>query len=193
LAGDRGRVDYRYWNDVNPTKFGIKLCRVPRDYYADIARQYQIQSLLDLGCGMGATYNLFRREGINLQYVGIDVTEGFIETAQELYPDAEFKIGRIEDIPYPDSSFDMVSCRCVLEHLPDPDPAIREMARTSTRVVVIVWFKWPGDSDKFRYDKRGFWNNVYSREHILEVADSVGLKLADELTVKHHLVWTLEK
>jgi len=184
MAGD-------YWNSVNIYEFGVGLRRIPRNYYLDIAKRYRVQSFLDLGCGMGATYELFRREEIELQYVGIDATEGFIKTARHLYPEAKFEIGQIENIPYPDNSFDMASCRCVLEHLPDPDSAIREMARVSSRVV-IVWFKWPGKKDRLRYDRRGFWENAYSRDRILEVADSVGLKLADEIIEQYHLVWTLE-
>ena len=192
VAGDRGHVDYKYWDALRDLgSFGRCLIRVPRNYYVDIVRHYKAKSFLDLGCGFGDTYALF--QGTEIRYAGIDATPNIIDEAQRRYPDADFEIGKIQEIPHPDRSFDIASCRCVLEHLPDPDLAIREMARVSSKAVVIVWFKWPGKKEVQRCDPRGFWENVYSRERILAVADSVGLKLVDRMDVKHHLIWTLEK
>ncbi len=193
MAGDR-ELDYVYWDALRDLgAFGRGLVRVSRDYYVDIVKRYDAITFLDLGCGFGDTYGLFKQSGTKIYYAGQDVTPNFIDEAQRRYPNIDFKVGHIQEIPHPDGSFEIVSCRCVLEHLPDPEPAIREMARVSTKAVVVVWFKWPGDSEMVKYDKRGFWENSYSRDRILEITDSVGLRLVDELTVQHHLIWTLEK
>lgn len=193
-TGIRTEEDYRYWKDLKNTwTFSKGLCRVPRDYYLDIVKRYGTRSFLDLACGFGETYNLFNRNGVDLHYVGIDVTSNFIAICRKRYPDGEFMVGRIQEVPHPDASFELVSSKCVLEHLPNPVPAIREMARTSARVVVIVWFKWPGEFEKRRYKKAGYWENNYSRDRMLDVASSVGLKLVDEIPEGRHLAWVLEK
>lgn len=187
--------DYRYWSDLrSPWMFSKGLCRVSRDYYLDLVKRYQSQSFLDLGCGFGETYNVFQKNKVELHYVGIDIIPGFIRSCKERYPDADFQIGLIQEIPYPDNSFNMVSCRCVLEHLPDPDPAIKEMARVSSGMVVIVWFKFPGDGERFLYkEKRGFWENKYSRDKILDTAGLAGLHLVDDFFEQWHWIWVLEK
>jgi ubiquinone/menaquinone biosynthesis C-methylase UbiE len=193
VAGDR-ELDYIYWDALRDLgSFGRGLVRVSRDYYVDIVRRYDATTFLDLGCGFGDTYSLFKQRGVKIYYVGQDVTPNFVDEAQRRHPKVDFRVGRIQEIPHSYGSFEIVTCRCVLEHLPDPEQAIREMARVSTKAVVIVWFKWPGDSERIKYNKRGFWENAYSRDRILEFTDSIGLRLVDELTVKHHLVWTLEK
>lgn len=186
-------VDYRYWRDLRSTwLFGKGLCRVPRNYYLDIIKHYKPNNFLDLGCGLGETYRLFRRNRVGLHYEGIDVIPNFIEICRKRYPEAAFKVGRIQEIPHPTNSFDMVSCRCVLEHLPDPDLAIKEMARVSAGTVVIVWFKWPGKADRYRYKKAGYWENKYSRDRMLDVISSVNLTLKNEIIEQRHLVWVLE-
>lgn len=186
--------DYRYWSNMRGTwTFSKGLRRVSRDYYLDIAERYGMRSFLDLGCGFGDTYDLFNRNGMDIRYVGIDVIPNFIRSCRKRYPDGEFIVGRIQEIPHPDGSFDLVSCRCVLEHLPDPIPAIIEMARICAGVAVIVWFRWPGKIERRRYRKAGYWENDYSRDRMLYIASSAGLELKDEIVEKHHLIWTLER
>jgi len=166
---------------------------VSREYYLDIVERYGTRSFLDLGCGLGDTYNLFKQNGVDLHYAGIDITPNFIDTCGKKYPDVVFMVGRIQEIPFPDGSFEMVSSRCVLEHLPDPEPAMREMARVCAKAVVIVWFRWPGKVERRNYKKAGYWENDYSRDRMLDVLSSAGLRLEDEITERRHLVWTLEK
>lgn len=187
--------DYRYWNNIKkPWTFSKGLCRVSRNYYLDLVRRYKSQNFLDLGCGFGETYNVFKKNKVKLNYVGIDIIPSFIKSCKKRYPDTDFGVGLIQEIPYPDNSFDMVSCRCVLEHLPDPDPAIKEMARVSSKIVVIVWFKFPGADEKYWYRwKMGYWENKYSRDKILDTAGLAGLYLIDEIVEDRHLVWVLEK
>jgi len=187
-------MNYRYWNGIkNVWSFSKALCKVPRDYYLDIAERYGARSFLDLGCGFGETYNLFKRNGVDLHYVGIDAVPNFVRGCRKRHPGIEFMIGRIQEIPFPDGSFDLTSCRCVLEHLSNPDPAIREMARVCVKAVVIVWFKWPGKRETYRYKKAGYWENNYSRDRMLGVASSAGLGLEDEIPEGRHLAWVLEK
>jgi len=186
--------DYRYWDTIQISlKFEKGLNRVSRDYYLDIAKRYEAESFLDLGCGFGETYNLFVQNGVKLRYVGMDVTRKFIDICKERYPEAEFMTGEIQNVPFPDASFDLVSCRCVLEHLPESEPAIMEMARVSAKAVVIVWFRWPAEMDRRQYKKAGYWLNDYSRDWTLDIANASDLRLEDEIVEKHHLVWVLEK
>lgn len=184
MAGD-------YWSRIKkPWPFFVGLRRISRDYYVDVVRKYGIRSVIDLGCGFGETFRVLRKAGISIHYVGIDSAPNFIESASKRYKMAQFQVGKIEDIPYPDNSFDLATARCVLEHLPDPEPAIREMARVG-KMVLIVWFRPPGKKDRTKYDQRGFWENDYLRERILNLCDSAGLELIDEFSESRHRVWVL--
>lgn len=191
MIGVAGK-DYRYWADMRSTReFERGLRKVPRDYYMGIVRRYGAKTFLDLGCGFGETYNLFRESGLDVRYIGIDVTPGFIKISKERYPGTEFMTGHIEHIPFPDDCFDLASCRCVLEHLPDPEPAIREMARVSTKAIIVVWFRWPAQTDRRVYKKAGYWLNDYPRTWMIDLVRSIGLTLEDEITEQYHLVWVM--
>ncbi|MHB8909548.1 MAG: class I SAM-dependent methyltransferase [Syntrophales bacterium] len=66
--------------------------------------------------------------------VAVDLTEAMIaegrrEAARTGLGNITFGQGRAEQLPYPDSSFDMVVTRLSLHHFADPRPAVREMAR----------------------------------------------------------------
>lgn len=188
-------ADYVYWSRIKSLgPFDRALSRTSRDYYLDLVARYKPRSFLDLGCGFATTFRLFDRNGIELHYVGMDITPRFIEVCRRRHPTTDFVIGKLQEIPHPDGSFEMASCRCVLEHLPDPTPAIREMARVSSDTVVIVWFKWPGEKERYRFNSiRGYWENKYTRDKIINTARSCGLRLEDEITEQNHLVWVMKK
>ena len=43
----------------------------------------------------------------------------------------EVRIGRLEELPYDDSTFDLITCLDVIEHIPDDRAALRELRRVS--------------------------------------------------------------
>jgi ubiquinone/menaquinone biosynthesis C-methylase UbiE len=68
------------------------------------------------------------------QVVAVDLTEAMIaegrrEAAKAGLGNITFEQGRAEQLPYPDSTFDMVVTRLSLHHFADPRPAVREMSR----------------------------------------------------------------
>jgi len=82
-------------------------------------------SLLDVGCGCGWTSYCLANAGYNT--TGIDLnTRGF-----EPPPTAglDFVEGNALALPFADSSFDVVTSLQCVEHLPDPELALREMLR----------------------------------------------------------------
>jgi SAM-dependent methyltransferase len=73
--------------------------------------------MLDIGCGDKPYYPLLAARAA--AYRGIDAEPG---------PQVD-DIGVVEELPYPDGSFDVVLCTQVLEHVVDPGRAVGEIAR----------------------------------------------------------------
>lgn len=48
------------------------------------------QSVADIGCGLAHFYDYLLRQGIDCRYSGYDLVSGFIRTASEKFPDAQF-------------------------------------------------------------------------------------------------------
>ena len=91
-------------------------------------------SILDVGCGPGSiTIGLARRVP-NGRVTGIDVAEDVLEQARDLAADSavdnvEFEQRDVYALDYRDDSFDVVYAHQVLQHLTEPDRALREMRR----------------------------------------------------------------
>ena len=108
-------------------------------------------SLLDLGCGTGELCRLATDRGARV--TGIDSDAGQIERARRLVPEATFEVGDIQTLPFPDGSFDAVTCVQSIMHVANPLRALREAARTAAPgapVVVTVW------GDESQNDLRAF-------------------------------------
>jgi SAM-dependent methyltransferase len=64
-------------------------------------------SVLDVGCGAGRFARIAADHGA--QVCGLDATAAFVEIARERVLGGEFKVGEMEELPWPDDSFDLVT------------------------------------------------------------------------------------
>ena len=64
-------------------------------------------SLLDVGCGAGRFSRIAADRGAAVS--GLDATASFVEIARERVPDGDFRVGDMEDLPWADDSFDVVT------------------------------------------------------------------------------------
>lgn len=83
--------------------------------------------VLDVGCGEGRFCRKLSAAG--LSPIGIDPTEPLIERACSLDPAGDYRIGRAEQLDFPDDSFDLVVSYLTLIDIEDARAAIAEMAR----------------------------------------------------------------
>ena len=64
-------------------------------------------ALLDVGCGAGRFCRIAADRGATV--AGLDATASFVEIARERVPDGDFRVGDMEDLPWADDSFDVVT------------------------------------------------------------------------------------
>lgn len=79
---------------------------------------------LDAGCGTGLLLRYLPPGSI-----GLDINPRAIIKAKRNAPKAALVVGDIEQIPFPDNMFSTVICTEVLDRLPNPKKAIREIWR----------------------------------------------------------------
>ena len=86
-------------------------------------------SVLELGCGNGATGALALSEGKCGSYIGVEMSERAADQARAVL--TRVHIGNIEamELPYKDDSFDLLVCGEVLEHLVNPQEALKQLVR----------------------------------------------------------------
>src|SRR5262249_35912589 len=109
--------------------------------------------VLDAGAGESRFKDLFA----HAEYVGIDFAQG--ERSWD-YSNLDV-VGRLEELPFPDASFDDVVSIVVLEHTPQPGRVIQEFQRVLKPggmvhlVVPHMWEEHQKPYDFFRFTSGG--------------------------------------
>lgn len=85
------------------------------------------KSVLDIGCGTGIFSRYFAETGATV--TSMDISPELIEQAKkETTAPITYLIGDAEQLPFPESSFDVVAGSSILHHL-DPEVALKEIYR----------------------------------------------------------------
>lgn len=194
-----------YGVEPQKVKYRLRLARYPAlaatvaDYVAGSERE--TQTLLDIGVGYGRTFAYLNSHGVSdrIQWHGIDLRR----TPQaELFGADRYQIklaNVAEGLPYGDDTFDIVVAEQILEHLHDPETAVREIyrvARPGALVIIGVpifpaWFaglrnfyirtfprvfRWFG-SDHWQTFSLGSIRRLLLREGCVEERDVRGFRL----------------
>ena len=86
--------------------------------------------VLEIGVGSGANLAFFRRTGIR-SYTGLDLEIGE-RTGRRIrrrFPDAQLVVASVEELPFPEASFDTVVFTLVFCSVDDPEKGLAEVRR----------------------------------------------------------------
>lgn len=95
----------------------------------------EIKTSLDVGCGEGHITNLLFESGLT-NVRGCDFSEMILSIARSEYPELIFYKRNIYDIDKSDSS-DLVTACEVLEHLDEPNVAVKRLAMITNNYCII--------------------------------------------------------
>lgn len=96
--------------------------------------------VLDIGCGAGAFLGLVAARGGDPH--GIDASEALVAFARTRLPGADLRVGEMEDLPWDDDTFDLVTGFNSFFFANDMVAALREagrVAKPGAPVVIQVW------------------------------------------------------
>jgi SAM-dependent methyltransferase len=96
--------------------------------------------LLDIGCGTGFALQLAHKRGAVVS--GFDASEAMLGVARTRLPEADFRQGDLEALPYAAGSFDAVTAFNSVQYAADPIQGLREIQRVAVPgapVAVATW------------------------------------------------------
>lgn len=98
---------------------------------------------LDVGCGAGMAAEIAAARGAEVS--GIDAAEAMLSIARSRVPAGDFRQGDLEDLPFADEWFDVVTGFNSLQYAQNPVAALSEVRRVAKRrgFVVIMTFGDP--------------------------------------------------
>jgi SAM-dependent methyltransferase len=107
-------------------------------------------------------------------YTGLDLSEELIKIAKSKYPEADFKVSDMKELPFLPESFDIIFCIAAFHHLKSAEErlqTLREMKRSlksGGKIIIINWNllgEWgrrkveKGDYKRFGNDFSVPWKN----------------------------------
>lgn len=119
------------------------------------------QRVLDVACGTGILARTAAdRVGPTGSVVGVDLNPAMLAVARRLRPDLDWREGDAAELPFADSTFDLVVCQSALMFFPDATRALGEMARVCEPGGTVGVQVYGGLSDQPAY---GPWVSLVAR------------------------------
>jgi SAM-dependent methyltransferase len=96
-------------------------------------------SVLDVGCGEGVLTSAFADRVNGGRVVGIDLEDPKLqeEWEQRRRPNLEYRAEEATSLSFEEDEFDMATAIEVLEHVPQPEQTLSEMARVARRWLLV--------------------------------------------------------
>jgi 2-polyprenyl-3-methyl-5-hydroxy-6-metoxy-1,4-benzoquinol methylase len=97
------------------------------------------RSLLDVGCGEGVLTHEWAGRLRDSRVVGVDLDDPKLraEWANRSRPNLEYRVEDATSLSFADGEFDTATAIEVLEHVPDPETTVAEMARVAERWLLV--------------------------------------------------------
>ena len=140
-------------------------------------------SVLEVGCGMGTLAIKLAQAGF--QVTGLDVSEVALQYARQRATAARLQMawqeGFAENIPFPDKTFDYVTCCHTLEHVKDLNRAAAELKRVARKKIVVLVPK-----QKFRLYADNYHTQFFERQEQLVEAFGLARHQCQEIDCRDH-------
>lgn len=172
--------DTKSWADINkdyiftPYRVQRKMNFVKNNIYP-VNNMY----ILDAGCGFGEIiadiYQNFK--DYNPVFTDCDISTPMINSAKKRFENAEYILSAVEDIPFPDNTFDYVISVAVLAHVIDQKKAIREMVRVLKPCGKLI-ITTPN------HDRRNIWEQHKITKLLLTIVKYIYHKASNKYNVE---------
>ncbi|MEW6242415.1 MAG: class I SAM-dependent methyltransferase [Chloroflexota bacterium] len=106
-------------------------------FYAMLARRYGKRGarLLEVGSGLG---HLIGQLEDTFQTYGMDLNHWAVKVSKSVIQRTSLQTASAQDLPFADDSFNVVIIKHIVEHLPDPARAIREIGRVTEPGGILI-------------------------------------------------------
>ncbi len=142
--------------------------------------------VLEVGCGGGALMRSL--SALGCQVVGVDIAEEAVRLAEREAKGCRVLRADASRLPFDDHSFDRVVAHHLVEHLEEPESALREWARVLSEDGILVIC-----TPNRRYPSPRIFDDpthvhLYDREELSRLVESSGFRILESFTVFPHLL-----
>lgn len=166
----------REWADME--KFNPTARHLKRIIVRLIKQVMPVQTILDVGCGMGLNVRHLHQNFPSIRITGADLSQAILDVAHQ-YVGAN---SAIDFIPLDlekaalDQKFDLVLCNQVLEHIEDDVQALHHLAQMTGKYILITV---PGGAYNSTSKLVGHYRH-YSRSEICSKVTAAGFRIVSQ-------------
>lgn len=122
-------VFFKKYSEMNRSKEGLKGAGEWSELQK-VLPDFEGKRVLDLGCGYG-WHCLYAAENGALSVLGVDISEKMLRAASEKngHDRIEYRQSAMEDLDFPDGSFDVVISSLAFHYVKDFAPLVRKISR----------------------------------------------------------------
>ncbi|MGD0899757.1 MAG: class I SAM-dependent methyltransferase [Thermoguttaceae bacterium] len=150
------------------------------------SRKFDLQgarTILDVGSGAGQlAQHVLKYADPRSRIICFDLSHEMLRRARHRLrsPRPRFLAADLSRLPFPDGSFDCVTCGYVLEHLPDARVGLSELARVmmpGARMLLLT----TEDNFSGAWTSRVWCCRTYNRKELRRICEGLGLQWRQEL------------
>ncbi len=133
-------------------------------FFAMLARRHGQRGarLLEVGSGMG---HLVAQLEDTFETVGIDLNHWAVKQSQSIVQKSSLQTASAQELPFANNSFNVVIIKHIVEHLPNPEKAINEIGRVTSKGGILI-LATPNLGSKLKPWKGDKWIGYQDPTHI---------------------------
>ncbi len=170
--------DRRYGGKADKLRSPERLALLQVDQVVTLCLEgSDITQVLDVGTGTGVFAEAFAQK--NLQVAGLDLREDLLAIAREHVPAGDFRLGKMEELPYANDEFDLVFLGHVLHEADDLRQALQEAQRVTRQRIAVL--EWP-------YQEQEMGPPMHHRLQpsvVVDIAEQLGFTKINEPQLEH--------
>jgi SAM-dependent methyltransferase len=142
-----GKLNGRLWG-ARARDWAELVEPMTRPIYEAVFQRIEVDAqtnYLDVGCGSGLAARLAAERGAKVS--GIDASENLLAIARSRVPTGDFRVADLEELPFTDETFDLVTGFNSFQYAANPDAALaqaKRVAKSRGAVVIVTWGKPEG-------------------------------------------------
>jgi ubiquinone/menaquinone biosynthesis C-methylase UbiE len=131
IPNNNDREKFNEWSETYERSFmqWLLFDRIHRGVLNHLPVDFTPSHILDIGCGTGRLLRRMHAKWPSAVLVGVDPSDGMIDQAHKLTPDAILYQASAEQLPLEDTSVELVSSTMSIHHWNDQEQGIREIWR----------------------------------------------------------------
>jgi len=141
------------------------------------------RKILDVGSGAGQIVkHLLKYADREAEVIGFDLSHEMLRRARMRLRSQRPRlvVSDITRLPFPDATFDCVTCGYVLEHIPDPRMGLAELARVMSPGAKMLLLTTE-DNFSGAWTSRLWCCRTYNRRELRQTCEEIGLRWKREL------------